>query len=79
MIYRGHVLKFGEVLHPFSNEFPEDSATGTRLYTLEELRRILQQRGLTITAAYGAYDTSVPASEEQFMQVVCSRKQRENG
>ncbi|MFC1737217.1 class I SAM-dependent methyltransferase [Candidatus Hydrogenedentota bacterium] len=74
MIYRSHILKFGQTLEAFSNEFSDIAEGGIRLYTLEELEGILQQRGLTIMAAYGAYDTSVPASENQFMQVLCSQK-----
>ena len=74
MIYRGHVLEFGKVLEPFTNDFPDDGGDGIRLYTLEELERILRQRGLTILAAYGAYDTSVPASDDRLMQIVCSQK-----
>ena len=74
MIYRGHVLEFGEILEPFTKGFPDDGGDGIRLYTLEELERILRQRGLTVLAAYGAYDTSVPASDDRLMQIVCSQK-----
>jgi len=76
MSYRGHVLKFGQILEPISNDFSEGGNCEIRLYTLEELQEILHQRGLNITMAYGAYDFTVPASEDQFMQVVCSRKER---
>jgi len=76
MVYRGHALKYGETLDPLNNEFPDDRDAGIRLYTVEELREILQQRGLTITAAYGTYDTSVQASDRHLMQVVCSRKKQ---
>lgn len=75
MIYRSRVLKFGEVLEPFPDQFPVDDNPGTRLYTLNELRQILSQRGLQITAAYGAYDTSIPASDDRLMQVICSQKE----
>jgi hypothetical protein len=78
MVYRSHALKFGEVLKPFPNEFPEDANPGIRLYTLEELTDILEQRGLKILASYGTYDISVPASDDQFMLVVCSQKNGEN-
>ncbi len=74
MIYRGHVLKYGEPLAPLSDSFPDDGDSGTRLYTIEELEQILGQRGLTILAAYGAYDTSIPASDDLLMQVICSQK-----
>jgi hypothetical protein len=76
MVYQGHMLKFGEILRPFPNEFPASGDDGIRLYTLEELETILHQRGLKLLAAYGAYDTSVPASEDRLMQVVCSQKER---
>ena len=74
MIYRGHVLEFGKVLEPFTNDIPDDSGDGIRLYTLEELESILRQLELTILAAYGDYDTSVPASDDRLMPVVCSQK-----
>lgn len=74
MIYRGHHLKYSERLEPMDNAFPDDG-TGTRLYTLEELEVILSRLGMRITAAYGDYDTSVPASEDRLMQVVCSLKE----
>ena len=74
MLYRWHVLKYGEQLAPVSNEFPDDD-NGTRLYTLEELEKILSQRGMRITAAYGDYDTTVTPSAEHLMQVVCSQKE----
>ena len=74
MIYRGQLLKFGEILEPFADQFPEDTTDGLRLYTIEELAEILAHRDLKIEAAYGDYDTSIPASPDQFMQIVCSRK-----
>lgn len=75
MSYRGRHLKYGAVLEPLSDELPggDDSI---RLYTLEELEEILSRRGMRITAAYGDYDTSIPASDDHLMQVVCSRKER---
>ena len=78
MSYRGHVLKFGQVLEPISNDFPEGGNCEIRLYSLEELKEILHQRGMNITMSYGAYDSAIPASEDQFMQVVCSWKDRES-
>ncbi len=75
MIYRSRVLKFGEELKPFSDEIPDNGGSGMRLYTLKELEGILGERGMTIGAAYGGYDTSVPASDDQFMSVVCSHKE----
>jgi len=79
MVYRGHVLTYGEPLMPLSDDFPEDGVAGTRLYSLEELDTILAQRGMRITAAYGGYTTSVPASADHLMQVVCSVKERDCG
>ena len=80
MIYESRVLEFGEVLEPFSNEFPDptDDNAGTRLYTLDELRHILRDREMTITAAYGTYNTSVPASDRHIMSVVGSHKEKPN-
>ena len=75
MIYRGHHLKYGTTLEPMNNEFPDDDG-GIRLYTLEQLEEILSRQGMRIMAAYGDYDTSVPASDDHLMQVVCSRKER---
>lgn len=74
MQYRGHLFRFGEALEAFPDAFPPAEGPGTRLYTLAELADILGQRGLAITAAYGAYDTAIPALPERLMQVVCSRK-----
>jgi len=79
MIYRGHVLRYGEPLAPIADAFPPSEEAppdgGTRLYTLEELDAILGERGLRILAAYGGYDTAIPASPDRLMQVVCSRKE----
>ena len=70
--------KFGETLKPIPGEFPAGGDSGgIRLYTLEELELILHQRGLKLLASYGAYDTSIPASEDRLMQVVCSKKERD--
>ena len=78
MIYESRVLKFGEVLEPFSNKFPdpEDDRVGMRLYTRTELRDILRTRGMTTIGVYGAYDTTVPASDDLLMSVVCSCKEK---
>ncbi len=74
MQYRGHLFRFGDVLEAIPDAFPPAEGFGTRLYTLAELADILGRRGLAITAAYGAYDTAIPASPERLMQVVCSQK-----
>ncbi len=71
MLYAGYTLRFGEILAP-----PEESApTSTRLYTLDELRAILEARGLHIEQACGGYDMTVPASPDSLDLVVCSRKE----
>jgi SAM-dependent methyltransferase len=75
MLYQGRVLRFGETLSPFPDAFPPSDDGGTRLYTLEELETILRERELRVLAAYGAYDTAVPASAERLMQVLCSQKE----
>ena len=79
MIYESHVLKFGEVLKPFSNKFPDptEERAGMRLYTLDELRDILRARGMTVLAAYSTYNTSAPASDDHLMSVVCSHKEKQ--
>ncbi len=75
MLYRGRVFKFGERLDLFTDEFPsEPEQLGIRLYTLEELEAALRARGLRVDAAYGAYDVSIPASEDRLMQVLRSTK-----
>ncbi len=75
MLYRGHLFEFGQPLKTISDSFPEgDADAGTRLYTMKELEAILAERGMTIMAAYGAYDTCVPFSADHLMQVVCARK-----
>ena len=75
MIYRGHLLPYGEPLQPLSDTWPDDGDAGTRLYGQAELERILGARGMRILAAYGDYDTAIPASAEHLMLVVCSQKQ----
>ena len=45
-----------------------------RLYTLDELRGILTERGLVVQREYGGYDTSVQPSENAFLLVVHSVK-----
>lgn len=74
MIYRGHVLRFGEALAPIPDRFEDEGQLGLRLYDLDEIARILGERGMTVTAAYGGYTTAVPASADRLMQVVCSTK-----
>ncbi len=73
MVYTSCGFRFGEVLRP-----PDEEAQPAyiRLYTLDELRHILRQRGLHVIGAYGDYDPKVPATEEAFMLVVHSEKPR---
>jgi SAM-dependent methyltransferase len=74
MIYKNHVFLFGHELEKISDSFPKDDDNGIRLYTRKELKFILNQRGLEVINIYGAYDTKIPASDDQIMQVVCSTK-----
>ncbi len=74
MIYRGHLLRYGEVLPLVPDAVPEDGDPGTRLYGQEELKRILAARGLEVLDAFGGYDVAVPASPDHLMLVVVSLK-----
>jgi SAM-dependent methyltransferase len=74
MVYRGHVLRYGEPLPVLSDTFGPEDQPGTRLYDLAELREILAVRGLRVFATYGGYDQSLSASADHLMQVVCSRR-----
>lgn len=74
MIYKSHVFLFGHVMEYFTDEFLKDDDTGIRLYTRKEIATILNQLGLEMIAAYGAYDTNIKASDDLLMQVVCSKK-----
>lgn len=71
MVYTGYTLKYGETL-----TVPQGKGTASsiRLYTLEELREILQARGMEIRQAYGDYDTATPASDDRFTLLVYSQK-----
>jgi len=79
MLYRGHLLKYGEPLPAIPDAFPEepgDGPRGTRLYGLAELERLLAARGLEVLNAFGGYDVKLPASADRLMLVVVSRKLR---
>ncbi len=76
MIYRGHLLRYGEVLAPVPDAFPDDGDPGTRLYGQRELEGILAARGLEVVNAFGGYDVAVPASPDRLMLVMVSRKVR---
>jgi 2-polyprenyl-3-methyl-5-hydroxy-6-metoxy-1,4-benzoquinol methylase len=71
MLYASHTLKFGELLKKPTQDKPP---AYIRLYTLDELRGILRDRGLAIKQAYGDYDEDVSASEDTFTLVVHSEK-----
>jgi SAM-dependent methyltransferase len=71
MLYSGHVLKFGEQLQPLAKHL---SGNGMRLYTPEELEAILASRNMTIRKTFGAYDPTVPASDDKLTLLVYSEK-----
>jgi cyclopropane fatty-acyl-phospholipid synthase-like methyltransferase len=69
MLYTGYTFPYGEPLRA-----PQDSLpTSTRLYTLEEVKAILAERGMQVQAAFAGYSLT-PASPDSFEMVVCSRK-----
>jgi hypothetical protein len=45
-----------------------------RLYTLQELRVILQAHGLKVRQTYGDYDLAAPASDDRFALLAYSEK-----
>ena len=71
MLYTAHAFRFGE---PLTKPKQDTSPAHIRLYTLEELREILGDRGLETKCVYGDYDMDVPASEDTFALVVHSEK-----
>ena len=66
-----HTFRFGE---PLTKPKQDTPPAHIRLYTLQELRGILGDRGLQIKRAYGDYDVDVPASDDTFTLVVHSEK-----
>lgn len=70
MRYVGHTFRYGEVLTPPL----EKAGTSTRLYTPDELREILQSRGMQVRATFGDYDRHVPASDDRLSLLVYSEK-----
>jgi SAM-dependent methyltransferase len=72
MIYTAHSFRLGQVL----NRPKAAPPAWIRLYTLQELREILSQRGLEVKQAFGGYDASVPASDDAFALVVHSEKRQ---
>jgi SAM-dependent methyltransferase len=74
MLYRGYCLPYCEVLQK-PREPSETDITGyIRLYTIEELQDIFSRRGMKIWKTFGDYYLHLPASDDQFMLVVCSNK-----
>ena len=73
MLYTAHGFRFGE---PLAKPKQDTSPSYIRLYTLDELRKILEDRGLEIKRAYGDYNMDAPASEDTFTLVVHSEKAR---
>jgi SAM-dependent methyltransferase len=71
MVFGGVELKYGEVLTK-----PEEiSCDPVRLYTLPELEAILRNRGMVVRQAFGDYDRTVAASDDQLQLLVYSQKQ----
>ena len=71
MLYTGYSFKYGEkLIKPDS----ERSPTTTRLYTVEELRDVFRNRGMEIQNTYGAYNASIPASDDLLSLIVYSQK-----
>jgi SAM-dependent methyltransferase len=73
MLYTGHSFKYGQPLRKLLRGGP---ASSIRLYTAEELEGILAARGMAIQRTYGAYDSSIPASEDQLALLVHSQKSK---
>jgi SAM-dependent methyltransferase len=70
MLYEERNLRYGEVA--VKPEFTGEAA-GIRLYSLEELRAILGQRGMEITGAYCDYDGN-PETERELQLLVRSER-----
>ena len=71
MVYRSRSFRFGETLaKPEQTSIP----SRIRLYTIEELRDILAERGLEVRGTSGGYNTDAPATEDTFQLVVHSQK-----
>jgi 2-polyprenyl-3-methyl-5-hydroxy-6-metoxy-1,4-benzoquinol methylase len=61
MLYTGYSFQYGEPLHPPENP---PSPTSTRLYSIQDLHTIFQQRGMEIIRTFGDYDLDTPASDD---------------
>jgi cyclopropane fatty-acyl-phospholipid synthase-like methyltransferase len=71
MLYRAYTFPYGEVLEKPS---PGALAGYTRLYTIDEIREIMFERGMVVRQTYGAYDLDVPASDNLITLLVHSQK-----
>ena len=71
MLYTAYSVEYGQ---PLAEPGRKGSVSSIRLYTLEELRRILTARGMEIDKTYGGYDVSIPACEDRLALLVYSRK-----
>ncbi len=74
MRYRGYGLPYGEVLQKPQDPSEKDPAGYIRLYTIEELQEIFSRRGMNIWKTFGAYDIHLPASDNRYDLIVCSKK-----
>ena len=70
MFYGGLEFKYGETFTK-----PEKIYSNpTRLYNLDELSEIFQQRGMIVRGAYADFDQTLPASDDTFQIQVLSQK-----
>jgi len=74
MLYHDRCLEFNDILQPFEDKFDENDNAGIRLYTLKELKKILNNRNMKIVEIYGDYNYSTKASDNNFLQVIYSQK-----
>lgn len=70
MLFHGYTVAFGKIAEKFE---VQDSAGGYRLYSLDEVREILKNRGMEITGTYSDYYGS-PETFKQLQLMVCSQK-----
>jgi 2-polyprenyl-3-methyl-5-hydroxy-6-metoxy-1,4-benzoquinol methylase len=71
MLYTGYTFKYGEILtRPSEARQP----TTTRLYNVDELEQILNNRGMEIRHTYGGYDAKLTAADNLLTLIVVSQK-----
>jgi SAM-dependent methyltransferase len=71
MLYGGFTIYFGEIARK-----PEcTDPTTTRLYTIDELSRILGDRNMRVIKSFGDYDAAVPDDDRHMQLLVYSRKE----